>query len=169
MMDKEVNRRKSGARKGFRVQIPTSALSVEFMKKKYPEPAVGALILNDKKQILLTKSHKWKNCFTIPGGHIELHERIEDALKREVREEVGLEVKPIKFLLMQEAIYSKEFYKPKHFIFLDYLCKAESNDVKVDGDEIQEFLWIDPEKALEINVDTFTKRTISKYLETINK
>jgi len=133
---------------------------------RYPEPTVGGLILNDSGQVLLAKSSKWKNRFTLPGGHIELGETIEEALKREIREEVGLEIKPIRSLLMQEAIYSEEFYKPKHFIFLDYLCETETADVKVDKDEIQESVWADPEKALEMNVDSFTKRTIKKYLET---
>jgi len=135
------------------------------MENKYPIPTVGALIVNSKGQILLAKSHKWKNRFTIPGGKIEIGETIEEALKREIKEEVGLEIKPIKFLLMQEAVYSEEFYKPKHFIFLDYLCKTETNDVKVDKDEMQEFIWVVPRKALEMNVDTFTKKTIKKYLE----
>ena len=135
------------------------------MEKKYPEPTVGALILNNEKQILLTKSHKQKNRYTIPGGHVELGETIEKALKREVKEEVGLDIKPVRFLITQEAIFSEEFHKPKHFIFIDYLCETLTTDVKVDEDEIQEFIWVEPEKALEMNVDTFAKRTIREYLK----
>jgi nucleoside triphosphatase len=135
-------------------------------EKGYPEPTVGGLILNDKKQILLAKSRKWKNRFTIPGGHVELGETLEEALKREIKEETGLEIMPIRFLLLQEAIYSHEFYKPKHFIFLDYLCEAQTTDVQVDEDEIQDFVWVDPRKSSEIDVDSFTERTIKKYLET---
>jgi ADP-ribose pyrophosphatase YjhB (NUDIX family) len=73
---------------------------------RYPEPAVGALIMNSKGQVLLAKSDKWQNRFTLPGGHIELGETAEQALKREIKEEVGLEIEPIKFLQFQEAIYS---------------------------------------------------------------
>jgi nucleoside triphosphatase len=135
-------------------------------EKSYPEPTVGGLILNDKKQIVLAKSRKWKDLFTIPGGHVELGETLEEALKREIKEETGLEIKPIRFLLLQEAIYSHEFYKRKHFIFLDYLCEAQTTDVEVDEDEIQDFVWVDPRKASEMDVDSFTKRTIQRYLET---
>jgi len=135
------------------------------MEKKYPEPTVGALILNDKKQVLLVKSHKWRNRFTLPGGHIEIGETIEESLKREVKEEIGLKIKPIRFLLMQEAIKSKEFFKPKHFIFLDYLCEAKITDIKLDDDEIQEFIWVEPEKALEIDAESFSKNTIREYLK----
>ena len=121
--------------------------------------------MNGKKQIFLAKSHKWKNRWTVPGGHIELGEAAEEALKREIEEETGLEIEPIRFLLLQEAIYSEEFYKPKHFIFLDYLCEAKTTDVKVDKDEMQDFVWIEPRKALEMNIDSFTKRALKKYLE----
>jgi nucleoside triphosphatase len=132
---------------------------------RYPEPTVGGLILKRDGQVLLTKSSKWRNRFTLPGGHVELGETVEEALKREIREEVGLEVRPIRFLLMQEAIFSEEFFKPKHFIFLDYLCEAETAEVKMDGDEVQASVWVDPGKALEMDVDSFTRRTISRYLE----
>lgn len=137
------------------------------MKQKYPEISVGALILNKKREILLVKSWKWPgvNKYTMPGGHIEAGERIEEALKREVKEEVGLEIKPLKFLTIQEAIFSKEFYKPKHFIFLDFLCESLKSRVKLDRKELQEYLWVNPKKALNLNIDSFTRKTIKKYLE----
>jgi nucleoside triphosphatase len=135
--------------------------------RRYPEPTVGALILNGNGQILLAKSNKWKNRFTLPGGHVELGETVEEALKREIREEVGLEIERIRFLQFQEAVYSPGFIHPKHFIFLDFLCKAKTDNVKVDNTEIQDFVWVDPRKALRMNVEPFSKRTITKYLETL--
>jgi len=133
-------------------------------ERRYPEPTVGGLILNDKEQICLVKSHKWKNRWTVPGGHIELGETVEEAFKREIKE-VGLEVEPIRLLIVQEAIYSEEFCRPKHFIFLDYLCRATTKDAKVDEDEIQDFIWINPRNALEKNVDSFTKKLLKQYLK----
>lgn len=41
-----------------------------------PEPTVGALIFNPQGEIFLMKSHKWRNKYVIPGGHIELGETI---------------------------------------------------------------------------------------------
>lgn len=58
----------------------------------YPEPIVGALIVNHHNEVLLIKQKKWNDQFCIPGGHVELNESIEDAIKREVYEEVGLKV-----------------------------------------------------------------------------
>jgi len=137
------------------------------MEQVYPEPAVGALILNDKKEILLVKTRQWGILYAIPGGHIELGETIGEAVKREVKEEVGLDIDLEKLLLVQEAIFSKEFYKKKHFIFLGCICKANSKEVKIDNDEIREFIWVEPKKALDLNIDSYTKNLIMKYLEEI--
>ena len=86
------------------------------MKQKFPEPTVGALIFNRQGKLLLVNSPKWFDKYTIPGGHVELGENMETALKREVKEEVGLDIEVKGFLNWQEAIYSEEFYKPKHFV-----------------------------------------------------
>ncbi|MBI2326712.1 NUDIX domain-containing protein [Candidatus Curtissbacteria bacterium] len=135
------------------------------MEQKFPEPTVGALIVNTKGEILLVKSPKWFDKYTIPGGHAELGEDLETALIREVKEEVGLGVKVKKLLNWQEAIYSKEFYKPKHFIFFDYYCTTNNSEVKMDGREIIDFIWIKPEKAIKLKVDSFTRKTIGEYLK----
>src|SRR6266516_4409321 len=97
--------------------MSTSVQQRTSQDQVYPEPTVGALIVNKDGKILLTKSHKWFDKFTLPGGHIEVGETMEEAVKREVKEEVGLAVEVVEFLLMQEAIFAKEFWQKKHFIF----------------------------------------------------
>jgi nucleoside triphosphatase len=73
------------------------------VEQKYPEPTVGALIFNPEWEILLVKSHKWKEKYTIPGGHIDLVERTEDALKREIKEETDLDIYDIRFIFFDFA------------------------------------------------------------------
>jgi nucleoside triphosphatase len=133
--------------------------------QSYPEPTVGALIVNTEGKILLAKSHKWFDKYTLPGGHIEIGETMEEALKREVKEEVGLEVDVVEFLTMQEAIFAKEFYRKRHFIFFDFLCRASDQSVKLDKDELQEYIWEYPGQAFNLNLDSFTLKTVAKYLQ----
>jgi nucleoside triphosphatase len=130
-----------------------------------PEATVGALIVNDKGDILLVRSYKWGNKYTVPGGHIELGERSEVAVKREVKEEVGLDVEPVKLLLVQEAILPADYVKHEHYIFMDYFCRSKSSAVKVDGEEIQEYLWIGPDRALELELESFTRNLVTEYLK----
>jgi nucleoside triphosphatase len=131
----------------------------------YPEPTVGGLIVNKEGKILLTKSHKWLDKYTLPGGHIEVGETMKEAVVREVKEEVGLDVEAVEMLLMQEAIFAEEFWKKKHFIFFDFLCKSKDQQVKLDGRELQEYVWEYPGAAFRLNLDSFTKKTLEKYLE----
>ena len=135
----------------------------------YPEATVGALIVNEVDKVLIVRSSKWNNKYTVPGGHIELGERAEEAIKREVREETGLDVEPVKLLLVQQAIYPKDYHKHEHFLFMDYLCKAKSSEVKLDGRELQEYLWVTPEDALKLDMEEYTTNFVVKYLEELKK
>jgi nucleoside triphosphatase len=136
----------------------------DLKKKEYPEVTVGALIFNAKQQIFLMKSPKWKNRYVVQGGHIELGETVEQALKREIKEETNLEIKDIRFIGMLESVFSEEFHKKKHFIFLDFSCKALSSDVRLN-EEATEFIWVTLEEALKIDVEPFTIQTIKNYIK----
>ena len=136
-----------------------------LVKQVFPEPTVGALIVNDEGKILLAKSHKWFDKYTLPGGHIEVGESMIDAVRREVKEEVGLDVEVVEMLLVQEAIFAPEFYKKKHFIFIDFYCKSKDQQVKLDQDEIQDYIWVFPGAAYNLKLDSFTRKTLDRYLE----
>jgi nucleoside triphosphatase len=126
--------------------------------KQFPEPCVGILIFN-KDKVLLFKSHKWHDKYCIPGGHIEMGETIEQAIRRELREETGLEVYDIRFLQVQECVYDDAFHKKKHFIFLDFVARTKSTEVKMN-EEAQEFVWVTLKEALKMPTHKFTSKTI---------
>jgi nucleoside triphosphatase len=130
----------------------------------FPEPTVGGLVVNEEGKILLVSSHKWFDKLTIPGGHIELGETMRDAVIREVKEEVGLDVFVERLLLTQEAIYTGQFWKKRHYIFFDFLCRCETDSVRLDGREIQGYRWVWPGEALQANLESFTRNVVEKYL-----
>ena len=118
--------------------------------QKYPEPIVGGLVLDGKGKVLLCKSPKFKNKYIVPGGHIEVGETFEQALKRELKEETGLDVNTLGLLEVHEAINPVDFFEKRHFIFFDFLCGVkDQGKIRLDNEELTEFLWISPEKALE--------------------
>lgn len=85
---------------------------------------------------------------------------------REIKERIGLNIKPIRLIKVQEAIYSKELSKSKHFILLDFLCELVSGKIRFNENEIQSCIWVKPEKAIKMKIDSFTKETIREYLKT---
>jgi nucleoside triphosphatase len=132
--------------------------------QRTPEPTVGAMILNPAKEMLLVQSHKWMGKYTIPGGHVELGESVAETVIRECKEETGLDVKVLEFLCWQEFIYDQAFWKPRHFLFFDFACLSEGGPVTLN-DEAEAYIWVKPEKALELDIDRYTAATIREYLK----
>lgn len=133
-------------------------------KQQFPEPTTGALVFNKKKEILLIKSAKWHGKYVMPGGHIELGEKYQEALKREIKEETGLSISKIDFICFQEFIFDKAFWKKKHFIFLDFSCQTKSSKVTLNS-EGQKYVWVSLEKALKMPIEPYTRQAIKAYLK----
>ena len=133
-------------------------------EQNFPEPTVGVFIFNPSGDLLLLKSHKWPGKYVVPGGHVELGERIEEAVIREVKEEVGLDVYDLEFILFQEFIYDPSFWKPRHFIFFDYACRTKSNTVLLN-DEAEEHVWVQLEAAVRLPLDVYTRIAVEKLVE----
>lgn len=130
----------------------------------FPEPTVGVFIFNPAGELLLLQSHKWPGKYVVPGGHVELGERIEDAAIREAQEETGLEIHDLEFINFQQFIYDPSFWKPRHFIFFDYACKTDSAEVRLN-DEAEEHAWVRLEAAVHLPLDSYTRTSIEILLE----
>ena len=76
------------------------------MKDMYPRVGVGAFILNDKNHLLLILRNNPPEAgyWSIPGGKVEFMEKLEDAIIREIREEIGLNIKLEKLLCVTDHI-----------------------------------------------------------------
>ena len=127
--------------------------------KQYPEPTVGALVFNDKNQLLIVKTHKWKGNYTIPGGHVEMGEYLEDALRREILEETGLNMVKAKYLCYQEFVFDDSFWEKRHFIFFDFVCRVEDGVVQLN-EEAQDYAWVDIDKIDDYPVDGYLKHSL---------
>jgi phosphoglycolate phosphatase-like HAD superfamily hydrolase/ADP-ribose pyrophosphatase YjhB (NUDIX family) len=137
----------------FQLQMTANNLAASHL----PLPTVGALIFNSKNEMLLLRTHKWSNKWGIPGGKIKFGETSEAALRREILEETNLKVKDVQFVLAQDCIHSKEFYKDAHFVLLNYTCRATGKlEVKLNH-EAQEFRWLAPAAAKKLKLNKPTK------------
>lgn len=137
-------------------------------KIAYPEPIVGAFIMNTDNKIFLMKSHKWSNMWVVPGGHIELNETIEQALKREAKEETNLDITHPEFLCLFEFINESEFHDKRHMLFLNYRVQTTSQHVILNN-EAQEYGWFGKDEALQLPLNKYTKLTIEQYASKIFK
>ena len=130
-----------------------------------PRLTVGAFIFNSNGKLLLLKSQKWGGRYLMPCGHVEFMEKLEDALRREVREETRLEIEDIKFLKYLEFLNPSQFHKKDlHFVGLQFVCKAKEGEVKINR-EAEEFIWVDPKEASKINLEEGTREMIEDFLK----
>ena len=132
-------------------------------EQTYPEPTVGALIFNREGKLFLMRTHKWKGKYVLPGGHIELGERMVEALKREVKEETNLDIYDLEFVCFQECVYDERYWQHRHFIFFDFACKTDLTDVKLN-EEAQEYVWVTLDEAAALPVEHYTAVVIREYL-----
>lgn len=136
-----------------------------------PEATVGALILDTNGRLFLFQSHKWRDAWAIPGGHIEPGESAIAAVHREVFEETGLQITDVQFLCYQECLYDPAFWKDRHFIFLDFVCRAVSYDVTLN-DEAEAWAWFTPEQLkdpnFDIKIEPFTRKVLDAYFQSLS-
>jgi len=106
-------------------------------EKFFFRPSVYGLIVRDEKIALLTNKSSGKLWF--PGGGIEIGEKIEDALIREVLEETGLKIKIEKLLLFRDNFF---YYEPEdgayHAFLMFYLCKPSENSELFSDDQVND-------------------------------
>lgn len=134
----------------------------------YPEVVVGAFVLNERHELLLVRSNKWPGLYSVPGGHVEMGETIEKAVKRETLEEAGIRVKFDKVINFQEVIYPKAFHRKAHFIFVDAVCSVKNPKVRLDNNELYEYIWIKPKASLKLKLNTYTRRAILQLVSKSN-
>ncbi|MGH7941054.1 MAG: NUDIX domain-containing protein, partial [Limisphaerales bacterium] len=131
-----------------------------------PLATVGALIFNSKNEVLMIRTHKWSNLWGIPGGKIKFGETAETALRREILEETRLKISHIRFILVQDCIHSKEFYRDAHFVLLNYTCRCAGKRPAVKlNEEGREFRWVKLADAKKLKLNKPTKILIQAIVK----
>jgi phosphoglycolate phosphatase len=124
------------------------------MDRPFPLVTVGGLLRDSLGNVLLVRTLKWSDQWGIPGGKVELGETLEDAFRRETREETGLELQNPRMVMVQEAINHPEFFRPAHFVLINYVADVAGAKPTVTlNDEAEEYVW----KPLEQAVTDFTR------------
>lgn len=125
---------------------------------------VGAVVINDKNELLVIKERVSNLGYKLPGGHIDNAEMISTALEREVLEETGIEVE-FESIISLGHFYPHQFHKSNLYV----LCTATPKTSKIniqDNHEIIDAKWIDVNKYLEDDsVLAYSKAVVLASLE----
>ncbi|MEM2917775.1 MAG: NUDIX hydrolase [Candidatus Bathyarchaeia archaeon] len=146
-----------------------------MVKRFYPSQpvvGVGAIIICDGKILLeKRKGEPGKGKWSVPGGLVELGERAEDAVVREVKEETGLVVADPELIDVVDNIVLDENGEVKyHFVIIDYFVQLKGGEMRA-ADDADELRWVPLNEAekydLTKTLRAFLKRNMPR-LEKLN-
>lgn len=111
--------------------------------------AVGGVVVNDEGRILLVKN-TYRGIWEYPGGQVEVGESLVDGLRREIREESGIEVEVGELFCVASNTCTYPGYNgvkvvPTKVMF-DFICKPVGG-AEHTSDETSEVGWFTPEEA----------------------
>lgn len=108
------------------------------------DPAVIMLITDDQDRALLGRQPSWpEGRFSTLAGFVEPGETLDDAVRREVMEEVGIEVGEVTYAASQPWPFPSS-------LMLGFFGQAVTSDIQVDQDEISEAKWFTREEVSEM-------------------
>ena len=121
---------------------------------------VGAVIVRDGRiLLLLRKKYPEKGCWSIPGGKVEFGETVEEALLREVKEEIGVEARIVSSLGVTNHILRSEGI---HFVAPRFLVSIAGNPKNMEPSCHADMRWF-PLDALPENVTKTTMAALCAY------
>jgi len=133
-----------------------------------PKVGVAVFIFKEDKVLLMKRKSSKKigdDTWSIPGGHLELFESFEKAVKRETLEEVGIKIKNLKFIDITNDFYPKI---NKHYVTVFYKAEYLSgNPVVKEPNKCKEVKWVsmcDFPKKLFLPINNFFKKYTLKEI-----
>lgn len=116
--------------------------------RAYPQRpflAVSAAIVRDGKVLVVRRARNPAlNLYTLPGGAVETGETLNDAVRREVREETALEVEPVALAGHREVIVRDAHGRiERHFVILCFAARWLSGE-PVLNEELDDARWLVP-------------------------
>jgi mutator protein MutT len=143
------------------------------MDRTYPArpiPGVGVIVVNGGKVLIIKRAFEpSKGKWSIPGGVVELGERVRDAAKREVREETGLDIEIKELVTVVDTIVSDADGKIRfHFVLIDFWAELTGGTVKLSG-ECLEAAWITENDLNSYDLTAGARKAIERAFERVQK
>lgn len=128
-----------------------------------PLSATVAIILNSNNELLVARRAKEpaKGTLDLPGGFADSFETAEEGVKREVKEETGLNVLTTQYLFSLPNIYVYSGFE-EHTLDLFFLCRIDDETLLKADDDVDSLQWIPIEKIIP---EEFGLQSIRKGVE----
>ncbi len=144
----------------------------EKMKREYPEHpivGVGGVVIYRHRALLIRRgSEPLKGEWSIPGGMLELGEELAEGVRRELKEETGLEVEPLEIVAAFDRITREGERVKYHYVIVDYVCRRKHGRLKPASDVV-DARWVRREDLPMYHLTAMATKVILESFKMMRK
>ena len=138
------------------------------MAREYPDHpvvGVGAVVVRDGKALIIKRAHEpRKGEWSLPGGLLELGESLQDAARREIKEETSLDIEVGPVIETFDRVHRDEHGKIRyHFVIVDFVCWPDGGEA-VPGSDAEGVAWVTAGEIDAYEVNAHAKEVILRGL-----
>lgn len=139
------------------------------MNREYPDRpivGVGAVIVQDGRAVVVKRATEpLKGQWSIPGGMLELGEKLREGTAREALEETGLIVEAGEVIEVFDALYKDADGRMQyHYVLIDFVCRPIDGELRASSD-VAEAKWVNDAELETLGMTENTVRVIRKALK----
>ncbi len=150
------------------------------MRREFPDHpivGVGGVVIHQERVLLVRRGREpLKGEWSIPGGMLELGEKLEDGVRRELLEETGLEVEPLALIatfdrISRERLPEGAESEPRvqyHYVIVDYVCRMVSGTLAPESDVI-DASWVRREEMPQYHLTEMATAVIHRAFAFFDK
>jgi 8-oxo-dGTP diphosphatase len=138
------------------------------MKREYPDRpivGVGGVVIHRERALLIRRGcEPLKGQWSIPGGMLELGEEMADGVRRELKEETGLDVKPLEMIAVFDRITHEGERVKYHYVIVDYVCRLKGGKL-MPASDVTDARWVRREEMPEYHLTEMATKVILQSFE----
>lgn len=127
---------------------------------------VGAVVVRGERALIIKRAHQPRQGeWSLPGGLLELGESLQDAARREIKEETSLDVVVGPIIETFDRVHRDPDGRVRfHFVIVDFVCEAPSGEA-VAGSDAEAVAWVTASELDGYGVNAHAAAVIRKGLE----
>ena len=127
-----------------------------------PVVGVGAVIVEGDRILLIKRGNEpSRGKWSIPGGIVKVGEELVTALKREVKEEVGLDIEVGDVACVSEEIVMENGRVRFHYVIIDFFAKVVGGTLRPNSDAL-DAMWVPLDSVNELDVVDFVRKLVRR-------
>ncbi len=142
------------------------------MKREFPDRpivGVGGVVIHRQRALLIRRGcEPLKGQWSIPGGMLELGEELAEGVRRELKEETGLDVEPLQIVAAFDRITREAERVKYHYVIVDYVCRRKGGKLK-PASNVTDARWVRREEMPKYHLTEMAAKVILQSFEFFDK